>query len=47
MTEAQHFGMALPIRGVVGDQQAALDRSSLLSARHGQIDLRHRLLSSS
>ena len=24
MTEAQHFGMALPIRGVVGDQQAAL-----------------------
>ena len=24
MTEAQHFAMALPIRGVVGDQQAAL-----------------------
>ena len=24
MTEAEHFGMALPIRGVVGDQQGAL-----------------------
>ena len=43
-TDPSLFGAAIPIRGIAGDQQAALRRPGLLSARDGEVDLRHRLL---
>ena len=38
------FDAELPIAGMAGDQQAALFGQACFAPRHGQVDLRHRLL---
>ena len=45
VTAAEHFGAAIPIRGIAGDQQAAAYGQACFLPGHAEGDLRHRLLS--